>query len=178
MCAACGKGGDNLKACTACKLVRYCNVTCQKAHRPQHKKECKKRASEIFDEALFKAPPPTDECPICFFPLPLIEEETHYQSCCGKIICLGCAYGDFHARERRACICPFCRAPLESSPEEEIERLNKRIEVGDAEAMYTLGCNYSTGEGVPQDFKKALELWHRAAKLGCAVSHYNIGRAY
>ena len=26
VCAACGKeGGDTLKACTACKLVKYCN---------------------------------------------------------------------------------------------------------------------------------------------------------
>ncbi|KAL7536563.1 hypothetical protein ACHAXR_008266, partial [Thalassiosira sp. AJA248-18] len=161
----------------ACKLVKYCNVTCQKAHRPNHKKECKIRASEIFDEALFKTPPPKDECPICFLPLPFIEEETIYKSCCGKMICLGCAYGDFHARFTKD-NCPFCRAPLESSDEEEIERLNKRIEVGDAEAMYKLGCNYRAGDGVPQDFNKALELWHRSAKLGRNESHYDIGTVY
>ena len=25
-CAACGKGGDGLKTCNACKLVKYCNA--------------------------------------------------------------------------------------------------------------------------------------------------------
>ena len=73
-CANCGKGeesSDDLKACTACKLVKYCNRECQIAHRPLHKKACKKRAAEIHDEALFKEPPPHEECPICFLPLPL-----------------------------------------------------------------------------------------------------------
>mmetsp|Transcript_10050 Transcript_10050/g.22476 ORF Transcript_10050/g.22476 Transcript_10050/m.22476 type:complete len:145 (-) Transcript_10050:61-495(-) len=32
-CAACGKEGDGLKACTACRRVKYCSVSCQKAHR-------------------------------------------------------------------------------------------------------------------------------------------------
>ena len=54
-CASCGKeGGDSLKACTACKMVKYCNRECQVAHRPLHKKACKKRAAELYDEALFK----------------------------------------------------------------------------------------------------------------------------
>ena len=46
-CAACGKAGDNLKACTACHLVKYCNRDCQKLHWPKHKKECKQRAAEL-----------------------------------------------------------------------------------------------------------------------------------
>ena len=59
-CAACGKeeGGDSLKACTACKLEKYCNRDCQIAHRPQHKKACKKRAAEILNEG---TPPPFKE---------------------------------------------------------------------------------------------------------------------
>ena len=50
-CANCGKGEDSsikLKACAACKLVKYCNRECQIAHRPQHKKACKKRAAEAI----------------------------------------------------------------------------------------------------------------------------------
>ena len=32
--------------------------------------------------------------------------------------------------------------------------------------------------GFPQDWAKALELWHRAAELGYETSYYNIGLAY
>jgi len=76
VCANCGKGeeaGINLKACTACKLVKYCNRECQITHRPQHKRECKKRAKELHDEKLFKQPPPEEEdCPICMERLPFL----------------------------------------------------------------------------------------------------------
>ena len=44
-CAACGKSANDdvkLKQCSACKLVAYCNVTCQKAHRKEHKEDCKR----------------------------------------------------------------------------------------------------------------------------------------
>ena len=91
-CANCGKEEDediNLKACVACKLVKYCNRECQIAHRPQHKKNCKKRSAELHDKKLFEDPPPPDDCPICFLPLP----DTHQRSfrpCCGKLICDGC----------------------------------------------------------------------------------------
>ena len=37
VCANCGKGKEEsgkLKACTACKMVKYCNRECQIAHRP------------------------------------------------------------------------------------------------------------------------------------------------
>jgi len=37
-------------------MVQYCSVDCQRTHRPQHKRECKKRAAELFDIALFKQP--------------------------------------------------------------------------------------------------------------------------
>ena len=55
-CANCGRGaaevegdGVKLKTCTGCKSVRYCDVKCQKEHRPKHKQECKKRAAELKD---------------------------------------------------------------------------------------------------------------------------------
>ena len=75
LCASCGvAGGDDikLKRCTACFLVRYCSVKCQKEHRPKHKKECKKRAAELKDEILFKQPESSHfgDCPICCLPLP------------------------------------------------------------------------------------------------------------
>ncbi len=52
-CASCGitdeGDGVELKKCTACKLVRYCGVECQRKHRPEHKRACKKRAAELRD---------------------------------------------------------------------------------------------------------------------------------
>src|SRR5210317_2629953 len=91
-CANCGKGeGCELKCCTGCKMVKYCNRDCQIAHRPQHKRACKKRAAELYDEKLFREPPPPEECPICMLSLPLTENnDTHngknFYTCCGKTI--------------------------------------------------------------------------------------------
>ena len=88
MCANCGKGEEysgDLKSCAACKLVKYCSRDCQIAHRPQHKRACKKRTAELYDEKLFKPPPPREECPICMLPLPLDACQVVYQSVVGRI---------------------------------------------------------------------------------------------
>jgi len=63
--------------------------------------------------------------------------------------------------------------------EETIERLNKRVEAGDAVAIFTIGCDYRDGaNGYPQDYAKALELYHRSAELGYAAAYIGIGLAY
>ena len=96
MCANCGKVEEkciSLKACVACKMVKYsCSRDCQKAHRSQHKRECRKRAAELHKEALFKQPPINEDCPICFLRLPSMDTGWKYMSCCGKIICSGCIH--------------------------------------------------------------------------------------
>ena len=70
-CAECGKEGSvSLKTCKACMSVRYCNASCQRKHWPKHKVPCKERAAKLRDEVLFKDPPPKEECPICFLPMP------------------------------------------------------------------------------------------------------------
>ena len=59
------------------------------------------------------------------------------------------------------------------------QRLKKRVEAGDANAMYILGSFYSEGSfGLPQDYEKALKLWHRAGELGDADAYHNISYAY
>ena len=180
LCANCGKGEESasdLKECTACKMVKYCNRDCQIAHRPQHKKACRKRATELHDIKLFKQPPPNEDCPICMLPLPQLATGYKYKSCCGKRICSGCIHA-VKIRDAGVGLCPFCRTPTPTS-DEMIEQYKKRIEAGDAEAMNGLGCWYFEGDyGLPQDHVKALELWHQAAELGSALSYYSIGVAY
>lgn len=39
-CDSCFKSGENLKRCTMCKVVRYCNAMCQKEDWTSHKGEC------------------------------------------------------------------------------------------------------------------------------------------
>ena len=87
VCANCGKGEESsvdLKSCTACKMVKYCNRQCQIAHRPQHKKACKKRAKALHNEALVKEPPPQEECHICMLRLP-VDDQVTFMRAVGKI---------------------------------------------------------------------------------------------
>ena len=147
------------------------------AHRPQHKKECRKRAKEIHDQALFKQPPQVEDCPICFLRLPFMMTGYGYFSCCGKAICSGCIYAG--AMTGDDLLCPFCRTPAPKTGEETHERIENRVKLDDAVAIYNLGCDYSSGEcGFQQDNDKALELWHRAGELGFAAAYFIIGCAY
>lgn len=191
MCAACGKEGDRLKACTACKLVKYCNRDCQISHRKQHKKACNQRVAELHDlhdEALFKEPPPPEECPLCFVPLPLDASQIFFQSCCGKRICCGCDYGMFLS-EGKAELCAFCRTPdvpasvgeenIQRVNEENIKRTTKLMSKGNAWAYYTLaGCYIREEWGLRQDLVKANELLLKAGQLGSAEAYCNLGNSY
>jgi hypothetical protein len=72
-CAECGSeemGVISLKRCKSCMSVKYCKAKCQWNHWSTHKAACKLRAAELRDEALFKDPPPKEDCPICFLPMP------------------------------------------------------------------------------------------------------------
>ena len=185
MCANCGKGEEgaiDLKFCTACKMVKYCNRDCQIAHRPQHKRACKKRAAELHDELLFKEPPPCEECPICMLPLPL-DNNYRYYACCGKSICDGCIYAMHKATMKKGKkwkenVCAFCRTP--PRPDEEfIRQLRQLLEKGNASACYELARCYANGKnGLPQDRVKAKELYLKAGEFGCAAAYCNLGYAY
>jgi TPR repeat protein len=205
-CADCGEeGGASLKACTACKLVKYCNVNCQKNHWPKHKKACKQRAAELRDEALFKDPPAKEECPICFLPMPLklvccvslppatitsgvpvrdfanANKELdkvnteQYYTCCGKSICRGCV--NSFCRSGNYMNCPYCKSEqYRKTDEDKVEDLMKRVEVNDANSIYVLGTWYYDGSGgLEQDHAKAMVLYARAAELGCSQAHYRLG---
>ena len=118
ICANCGKegDGDNMNSCNKCDLVKYCNAACKKKHRHKHKKKCEKRVAELYDEKLFREPPPPEECPICFLPLPLAADQVTFHSCCGKSICNGCIRVMVE-REGANILCAFCRTPCAESEE-------------------------------------------------------------
>ena len=177
VCAGCGKGGDDLKKCNACKLVKYCGVTCQRAHRPKHKKECKRRAAELHDEALFRHPPSQEECSICFLKLPIIEAgKIMYKPCCGKFLCSGCMYAAVKQDDKKEYLCPFCRTPSSRSIDEEMQRLERRMKLNDPEAINIMGHSYLVGKfGLQEDTDKAQELFHKAAEYGSMCANYYLG---
>ena len=180
-CASCGKEGGNLNMCNKCKTVKYCNAACKKKHRSKHKKACERRVAELHDEELFKEHPPSEECPICFLPLPLDNSQTTFNPCCGKRICSGCIYAmKKEARGRgKISLCAFCREPNPSSDEEIITQTKKLMEAGNAHAFYNLAGCYAAGDkGMPQDFEKANELWLRAGELGRAEGYCKLGFSY
>ena len=142
-----------------------------------HKEECKKRAAEIFDEALYTEPQKEDDCPVCFLPLPFAGPWRKYQPCCGKTICVGCIHEVY--KDDNRIICPFCRTPQHTSERELIRRVEKRVEAGDAHAIYQLGCHYSVGDlGLQQDVEKANKLWLQAAGLGDARACNKFANSY
>jgi len=196
VCANCGKEGAK-NICNKCKKATYCNAVCKKVHKKKHKKQCEeyvklatekhneelRLAAEKHDEVLFKQPPPLDDCPICFLQLPFLDPTgKKYMTCCGKRICSGCCYAplyDNQGNEVDNQKCPFCRAPWPDTEEEIIKRYKIRMEAGDPIAIFNIGMFYRDGKrGKPQDYTKALELFHRARDLGHPEAYGSIGFAY
>ena len=169
-----------LKRCTACLLVKYCSVDCQRAHRKQHKKACKKRASEMKDELMYgqgHERPEGDFCLICTLPIPFpIVSHSDVYVCCMKRICHGCT---LEVEQRGMNACPFCRTTNPENNASAIAMVHKRIDAGDAEAMTYLGAIYYGGfYGLEKDINKAIELWSQAAELGSSEAHVRLGGSY
>jgi tetratricopeptide (TPR) repeat protein len=172
-----------------------------------HKKECKLRSAELRDEALFKDPPPKEDCSICFLPMPLkmiscislppatissvpiadfaianeelaAEDMEKYYSCCGKIMCKGCMYS--FCKSGNIGKCPFCNSDQNSKTrDEQVEELMKRVAVNDADAICMLANQYHHGRtGFQQDHAKAMELYNRAAELKSSSALHRLGGIY
>ncbi|EJK51173.1 hypothetical protein THAOC_29678, partial [Thalassiosira oceanica] len=149
-CANCGKLGSDavkLKNCTACRLVKYCGVDCQRAHRKLHKKVCKQRVAELRDEQLYSQGlkrPEGDFCPICNLPIPLpTDSHSCFMSCCMKQICLGC---DYAAQKKGMSDCLFCRTPIADNVADALARIQARVLKKDPEAISFLGRKYYHGK--------------------------------
>ena len=185
VCANCGSDGEGgfvkLKNCTACRLVKYCGVDCQRAHRKQHKKACKKRTAELKEERLCgqgHERPEGDFCPICTLPIPYpMEMHSVYMVCCTTKVCDGCVEA---ACERGiGNTCAFCRTVAPKDAVAMLAMVQKRIDAGDAEALHFLGAQYFGGElGLEKNAQRAVELWAEAAELGSTSAHFKLGCVY
>ena len=182
-CANCGKTGSDtvkLKNCTACRLVKYCCVDCQKVHRKQHKKACKQRAAELKDEQLYKQGherPEGDFCPICTLPIPIpTGQHSVFEVCCMKRVCDGC---NIAAQNRGMHDCAFCRTPVPDSDSHTLAMIQARAEKKDPEAISHLGSKYFFGFlGLQKDTRKAVDLYTEAAELGSVEALFNLGNMY
>jgi TPR repeat protein len=106
-----------------------------------------------------------------------VDMEQYYQ-CCGKSVCSGCIYS--FAKSGNDDKCPFCNSDRGNRTEEENnEDLMKRVEANDPASICLLAGNYHDGRrGFLQDNNKAMELWMRAADLGCSQAHFRLGDVY
>jgi len=190
VCANCGKEGHDandddaalkLKNCTACLLVKYCGVDCQKAHRKKHKKACKQRAAELKDEQLYSRGhqrPEENFCPICTLPIPYqMHEHSSFNVCCMKKICKGCIMA---AKQRGMNDCAFCRTPYPANDGAgAIAMVQARVAKKDPAAIHYLGTAYYYGRlGVQKDLRKAVELYTEAAEHGSIQALYSLGFSY
>ena len=197
VCAKCGQsegGTVKLKNCTACRLVKYCGVDCQRAHRKQHKEACKQRAAELKeqhkeackqsaaelkDESLCHGHtrPEWDFCPICTLPMRFkMEDHSFFYVCCVKRICEGCAWAN---QKRGMYDCPFCRTPFPDNDAHRVAMIRARVEKKDPDAMNSLGEQYYVGLlGLQKDMGKAIDLYTEAAELGSVAALSNLGHAY
>ena len=182
-CANCGRHGSDtvkLKNCTACRLVKYCGVDCQRAHRKQHKKACKQRAAELRDEQLYSQGlerPEGDFCPICTLPIPLpMWQHSGFNICCTTRVCNGC---NMAAQKRGMHDCPFCRTTFPKSDVDALAMLQARVAMKDSEAIYYLAQKYFYGHlGLQKDMRRAIELFTESAELGSIQALYNLGHVY
>ncbi len=180
VCGSCGKAAVDeikLKKC-ACNLVKYCSVDCQKNHRQQHKKACKKRMAEIRDDRLFTQPEGSHlgECAICCLPLSLDRKKSGIYACCSQRICNGCAHANV-LREEEGGIeprCPFCREILPRTNEEIVQNQLDRAKANDPVALGDVGKKlYDEG-----NYEGAIENITKAAKLGEIEAHQNLSIMY
>ena len=173
-CANCGAAEiDDIKLeeCDGCDLVKYCSDKCCEEHREQHEESCKRRAKELHDRKLFTQPDRTDECPICFLPMPLDAAKSTFWPCCSNVICDGCLHAN--RKSNGGDRCPFCRE-LSFNKEENEKRKMERIKAKDPAAMYQVGGTlYHQG-----DYDGAFEYLSEAAELENTDAHAQLGVMY
>ena len=151
----------------------------------------KKLEEELEGADLFAPLPPTDDCAICFVPLPRISANIarFYQACCGNDICKACYVENEEsinkqneeksAGKKIAFTCPFCREPNPTAGPEYLRQLQSRCLRNDCDAFTLMGELYQTGDyQIAKDELKALDCYIRAVELGSPGACVTIGTSY
>ena len=101
-----------------------------------------------------------------------------YYSCCGKSVCKGCAHSFAQSGNDDKCL--FCNSDrADKTTEEVVADMMTRAEANDAASIFLLANSYHNGiVGLQQDHVKAMELYIRAAELGCSKAHSHLGTIY
>ena len=128
-CANCGVAGVPLKACSRCKLVKYCDKDCQRQHwtKGEHQKFCiavdkRKPQIDAATSNLLTEEFKGDECAICLSPLS--------QSNACLLPCSHSYHSECVAQLRKfgiSQVCPLCRAELPAGPERVCEETTRRF---------------------------------------------------
>ena len=128
-------------------------------------------------DPLFADPVMIDDCPICFQSLPHDNSERVFKRCCGKVICCGCSHATFTVSDDDRC--PFCRVPIETSDDEILLSLKKRIDTNDPIAAENLSEYYREGTyGLQINCEKSFELLKLAESFGSTKIYCPIGCAH
>ena len=84
-----------------------------------------------------------------------------------QILNSGYTYSDYHR------VPPFRRLDVD-----EVNKDRRAAERGDASAQFKMALRYDSGQGVPQNYTKAVEWLHKAAEQGFVKAQYNLGSMY
>jgi TPR repeat protein len=104
------------------------------------------------------------------------ENMEQYYPCCGKSICAGCVHSCIQSGNYK---CPFCNSDQGKTYEERFEQMMKRVEANDPISISLLAGSYYQGlNGLQQDQTKTMELYGRAADLGCSEAHNNLANVH
>ena len=139
--------------CTRCLLVGWCSVAHQKAHwKAGHKAAC--------------APAETRLVPVLSWERRIMAEAK------------SAAPASLAARDKLAPIPGWDLIRDGAPPTAILKAWRKAAEGGHARAQCTLGVCYSSGTGVAQDNKVAIEWYVKAAARGYADAQHNLGVCY
>jgi hypothetical protein len=137
-----------------------------------------KRAAEIQDGKLFTQPEESHlgECPICCLPSPLDWRKWSVNTCCSKMICIGCSHANSLHEEEQGLEqrCPFCRELMPGTEEKKDKNEMERVKVNDSVAIRHYGRRL-LDEG---DIEGAFENWAKAAVLGDVIAHFQLSIMY